>query len=331
MNISKWGLWSILTLGGYSSRKPRSIQDIGDLPAGYKEYFIKEIEPLSAKFEKKRQHTLMLLGLRLWTVVAICLVSLYLLNSSIEGIFYIKILLFFAVIICLINISKKYKQALYTEVLSKILAFYGDFTFSFSSPVAANEYQNSQIIPAYDREYSKNFISGNYKGLHIEQFYTRLIRKIDQKNQVQVFAGLILKIKIKKQFKGATVLKKDHGVLFNWMNHAGGLDRVVLEDPEFENIFEVFASDQIEARYLLTTAFMERLLKFRAAMDTKSLTVSFFDQHMLVLIARNKPVFSNISLGEPADFTTDSSLLLPELQALLQTIDILKLDQDIGL
>ena len=38
-----------------------------------------------------------------------------------------------------------------------------------------------------------------------------------------------------------------------------GLKEVILEDPEFKNIWAVHSDDQVEARYLLTVTFMERL------------------------------------------------------------------------
>ncbi|MBM4152734.1 MAG: DUF3137 domain-containing protein, partial [Kiritimatiellaceae bacterium] len=38
---------------------------------------------------------------------------------------------------------------------------------------------------------------------------------------------------------------------------------VKLEDPEFEQEFVVYSTDQVEARYILSLAFMRRLLEFK--------------------------------------------------------------------
>jgi hypothetical protein len=43
----------------------------------------------------------------------------------------------------------------------------------------------------------------------------------------------------------------------------GGLQEVELEDPEFAEHFDVYATDQVEARYILSPAMMQRLLAFR--------------------------------------------------------------------
>ena len=40
-----------------------------------------------------------------------------------------------------------------------------------------------------------------------------------------------------------------------------GGEKIRLEDPEFQKLFEVYCDDQITARYVLTPAFMERLKK----------------------------------------------------------------------
>ena len=40
-------------------------------------------------------------------------------------------------------------------------------------------------------------------------------------------------------------------------------DLVKLEDPEFEKLFVVYSTDQIEARYILSPALMRRLVEFR--------------------------------------------------------------------
>jgi hypothetical protein len=41
------------------------------------------------------------------------------------------------------------------------------------------------------------------------------------------------------------------------------LQEVQLEDPAFAECFDVYATDQVEARYILSPAMMQRLLEFR--------------------------------------------------------------------
>ena len=50
---------------------------------------------------------------------------------------------------------------------------------------------------------------------------------------------------------------------FEKFNLRSGMEKVTLEDSRFESIFGVYGTDQVESRYLLTTAFMERMIKLR--------------------------------------------------------------------
>lgn len=67
---------------------------------------------------------------------------------------------------------------------------------------------------------------------------------------------------------------KDSGWL-NLFKKIGRPERVKLEDVSFERQFEVFSDNQIEARYLLTTAFMERMSEVKKAFQGKNIQFSF--------------------------------------------------------
>ena len=66
------------------------------------------------------------------------------------------------------------------------------------------------------------------------------------------FQGLFVKLQMNKNFNGKTVVSDGTA-------KTKGLKEVILEDPEFKNIWDVHSDDQVEARYLLTVTFMERL------------------------------------------------------------------------
>ncbi|MDE7090095.1 MAG: DUF3137 domain-containing protein, partial [Prevotella sp.] len=56
--------------------------------------------------------------------------------------------------------------------------------------------------------------------------------------------------------------------------HKNGARHVILEDPEFENLFEVYADDEVEARQILTPAIMWRITKLRQSFG-KDMMLSF--------------------------------------------------------
>ena len=84
------------------------------------------------------------------------------------------------------------------------------------------------------------------------------------KNSRVVFNGLLAELAFPGQSSGTTIVAKDGGLLGNAVRtfvQTSGLERVRLEDPDFESRYQVYSSDQISARALLTPAVMQRLMQ----------------------------------------------------------------------
>ena len=109
------------------------------------------------------------------------------------------------------------------------------------------------------------------------------------------------------------------------------MDKVTLEDPIFEKKFDVYSTDQIEARYLLTTSFMERLLELSSSYGDSDLQCSFYNDRLLLMIASRKNHFETGSIFQPADFTDDINIILRDMSTIFKIIDDLKLYQRSGL
>lgn len=193
----------------------------------------------------------------------------------------------------------------------------------------------SDIIPNHNRVYSEDFIAGKYKEVDIKLFETKL-EKVDGSGKHQsrktVFKGVIISLSVHKNFQGKTIIIKDRGKLRNWMKSKfSNLENVKLEDTKFEKLFEVFSSDQTEARYLLTVSFMERLLQLQESFKSQKIECSFYDNKLLIMIPVKKNLFETGSIFEAEDFVDDAKSLLKEMNIIFQIIDILKLNQNIGL
>jgi hypothetical protein len=131
-----------------------------------------------------------------------------------------------------------------------------------------------------------------------------------------------------KPFIGKTIVKADAGIIGNLF---GGmfekLQKVKLEDPIFEKKFEVYSSDQIEARYLLSTSFMDRLLQLSKLFDNAKIQCSFFENTLFMMIPSNKNYFEMSSIFVPATFEEDINTIMEEMNLIFQIIDILKLNE----
>jgi|GEM_PF-3436841 Protein of unknown function (DUF3137). len=143
---------------------------------------------------------------------------------------------------------------------------------------------------------------------------------------------LIVSYFINKKFKGETVVKS---ISKGAKSSFSSKQEVHLEDPAFNDNFKIFADDQVEARYLLTTAFMERLLNFQKRYNCTASVL--FDNS----ISQKSNVFLSLSFGK--DFfeipkgkrwIEDSSYfytICQEIRGIAYILDALKLDQDIGM
>jgi hypothetical protein len=121
-----------------------------------------------------------------------------------------------------------------------------------------------------------------------------VVRSSDKSNRRTAFKGLLFVADFHKDFAGFAIVrprrprvmgtyasrasraeKMNAGLAFTehlmgagWNPGAtryGSLKEVELEDPEFAEHFDVYATDQVEARYILSPGMMQRLLDFRQA------------------------------------------------------------------
>jgi Protein of unknown function (DUF3137) len=80
---------------------------------------------------------------------------------------------------------------------------------------------------------------------------------------VVVFRGLFFHLDFNKSLRGVTLVDPD-GADGTSIGDRSGLTRVTLENPAFDAKFSVWASDEVEARYILTPAMMERILALQS-------------------------------------------------------------------
>ena len=115
------------------------------------------------------------------------------------------------------------------------------------------------LVPDWDRSSFEDRLTGERNGVDFEFFEARLEerrRTTDSKGRtrtrwVTVFDGQCLRFRFHKTFQGRTTLLRDAG-FFNRFNRRRGMERVRLESNVFEDAFEVYSTDQVEARFLLT-------------------------------------------------------------------------------
>lgn len=233
---------------------------------------------------------------------------------------------------------RKYKRRVKGRIFPVIFGFFGaDFEYSDKVGYSIDKLKPWGIVPHYDRIRTEDFVKGSYKGVEIELFEAHLEKesrtKDNKRTYSTLFKGLCIALSVHKNFKGKTVIIKDRGIfnIFAKNEHMKGLSTVKLEDPHFEKKFEVFSDDQIEARYLLTTSFMQRLLDLVELLKAHGVECSFYKEKLLIMLPSKKNFFEPGSIFEPATFEKDIATILQEMKIIFDIINILKLNQNIGL
>lgn len=127
-----------------------------------------------------------------------------------------------------------------------------------------------------------------------------------------LFAGIFISSSFNKYFKSNTLVLPNrksaflHRIIRQLFNK---MQRVNLENPEFEKQFNVVSGDQIEARYILTPSLMERILAYRAKTN-KKLSISFIDKRLYCAVPNFKNLFE-VHFFKPIDFDCISNSLEP--------------------
>jgi hypothetical protein len=83
---------------------------------------------------------------------------------------------------------------------------------------------------------------------------------------VVVFRGLFFHLDFNKTLRGVTLVDPNDAASTS-IGERSGLTRITLENPAFDAEFTVYASDEVEARYILTPAMMERILALQSRTD----------------------------------------------------------------
>lgn len=102
-----------------------------------------------------------------------------------------------------------------------------------------------------------------------------------------------------------------------------------MEDPEFERYFEVYGTDQVESRYILSPALMARLVDFKRK-TKKDIQISFKESkiYFAIYYTARKPLFKPPVFGTIYNLKTVANYIT-ELQLMINIVKELNLNSKI--
>lgn len=164
-----------------------------------------------------------------------------------------------------------------------------------------------ELLPPYTSKRTEDRWEGELGGNRFSLYEAVLIERRgsgkDARN-VTVFSGVVLKIHFARDFRGVTLVERQRIrlALFGDSQTKNGirLDRVKMVDPRFEQAFDVYASDAVEARYLVHPAYCERLIALEERFEGKKLKALFYQGDVIVTVASDN-LFESGSLDPARD------------------------------
>lgn len=201
---------------------------------------------------------------------------------------------------------KKFVTRYKNDIISSIVQFIDEsLLYEAENHVPQREFIASGLFyPKPDRYSGDDCVSGKidktkitFSEIHAK--YKTVVSDDDGKSErwIPLFDGLFFKADFNKHFKGEYYVLPDRaekmfgraGKLFHSSKNRFG-ELIRLEDPEFEKEFVVYGTDQVEARYILSTSLMRRLLDFKQRTG-KKMQVSFVKSSLYIAIPYRKPLF----------------------------------------
>lgn len=217
------------------------------------------------------------------------------------------------------------------NLLSLLINFWGDFSYTQAQAVSEKLLYDSKIMKQYDKFATDDCFEGNFEGVPVcINEYILYKEKYIKTNTGQMLTyrkdsmGILFSAKMNKNFSGQTIVVKDKG----WLNRFASythLERAGMESPEFEKAFEVYTDNQVEARYLLTTAMLEYILKLKSFFP--KIEFSFYRQNVLINIETTQNLFECTSFFRSVINKKRIHKTFDELYLLFSIIKILRLNQ----
>lgn len=205
------------------------------------------------------------------------------------------------------NTIKEKKYHFKREVIGKMIGFLDtNLTYDPSGYIDSSVYRKSKLYLADFNKYKGDDLVRGTLGktavtfceLHTELEKVEVDDKGNRSKSVHtIFRGIFFSADFNKKFAGETFVLSDaaerflgrFGTMFQKMN-MNRPQLVKLEDVAFEKAFAVYGTDQVEARYILSPALMQRLVTFRDK-SKRAISISFIDSQIYIAIPVSENMF----------------------------------------
>lgn len=198
------------------------------------------------------------------------------------------------------------------------------------------------ILPSYSTRTVEEGFSGKFRGFRIEfqDFFINPVQRYfdglgyRSLPTFEKYYGLVMKVPLNKIFQHHTVLlpaRDAKGFLARLPNaNLFFHEDVNLVYGSFTRRYTCLSTHQVEARYILDPAVMQRFIFLAEAFDTDRISASFMNDEMVIVMRPLINLFEVGSLRDPVTVLTIERTL-NQINALRQMADIFELNEYSGL
>ena len=300
----------------------------------FQDKFFNELSPALAKFDGERKGKLLyaILGASFFSMLGtLLLISLFFIklsNDGTEGALKGAVLMYCFAGGIWYSVKKGFENKIKDKIMSEVCKCFGNL--EWEKCLLYNErkiFSCSNLIPDFSSSIFDDYFRGSYKDVGFEIIEAKCSVG-SGKNRRTVFDGVIVRLDMNKNFKGNTVIRPDS--MFH-TSPSSNLRHTTLEDVVFEKKFDVYTDDEVEARYLITPSFMERLNNMKVAFAAEQVSCAFYEKNLFVALHTSQDLFSLCSLLKPVNDGRQFFQMFEEILSIIKLIDYFKLSQNIGL
>lgn len=215
-----------------------------------------------------------------------------------------------AIVVYLIMNYKKIgeiKARFKSEVIARMVkAIDPSLSYQADGCVSSSDYHKSKLYLSQINKYKGDDLVQGMVGktaIRFSELLTQMEKETrdskgnKSKTVTTIFKGLFFVGDFNKKFIGETIVLPDTAeslfgslgtMLQKWNIKRDQL--VKMEDPEFEKAFCVYSNDQVEARYILSTSLMQRILQFKVK-TRSNVSMSFIQNEVFIGVPLNENLF----------------------------------------
>lgn len=211
---------------------------------------------------------------------------------------------------------KIYRRNFKNKVVREIvLAINPEFQYNPNVHISKHTYEQScMFLQRADRYSGDDYVTGQIEKTDFEfsefkaEYKTETTQNGQRKTEWHtIFHGILFHAEFNKHLEGETFVEPDTaerllGKFGQKFQRSSKGELVKLENPDFEKLFVVFSTSQVEARYVLTPAIMEAMVNIRNKVG-KRFHFSFIGNRVYCGVSFNKRLFEPRIMSSGVNFT----------------------------